>query len=158
MDDQQQSSKGDIFPIKQSESNLDPIQSSLSEKIKLEKTSEEVQSYLNLIKQREEQIQQREYRNFQLSEGTNQLKYDRKIAVYKESVAVVFSIISIVLGMLTIGSIPLIAPLLIILALIRPLGYSMGEVVEFFRGITESRNLPEEEIREEKPKKPESSE
>jgi hypothetical protein len=64
-------SNGDIFPLKQSESNLDPIQSSLSGKMKLAKTPEKIQSYLNLIKQREERIQQREYRNFQLSEKKN---------------------------------------------------------------------------------------
>lgn len=162
MDDLQESipptPNGDIVPVKQSLSDLDPIKASLYNKIKLAKTPEETQNYLNLINQREQQIAQREYRNFQLSEGKNQIKYERKIAVYKESITVVFSIISIVLGMLTTNSIPLIGPLLILLGLIKPLGYSIGEVVELLGGLTESRKLPQGEATNNEQEASESSE
>lgn len=145
MDDEQNlsnsSSNGDITPIDSSLSNIDPIQASLSEKLKLAKTPEEAKRYLDLINQRQEQIRQQEYTDFQLSESKNQVKYERKIRVYKESVSVTFSVISIVLGIITITSIPLIAPLLIILGLIKPLGYSIGEVVELFKGLNEPPNL-----------------
>jgi hypothetical protein len=70
MDDEQQSlppdPSGEIVPTNQSPLSLDPIQNSLYEKLRLAATPEETQSYLNLIKQREEQIQQKEYTDFQL--------------------------------------------------------------------------------------------
>jgi hypothetical protein len=51
--------------------------------------------------------------------------------------------------LLTTTSIPLISPLLIILGLIKPLGYSIGEVVELYRGLTQfqqsSRNKTKKE-------------
>ncbi len=149
MDDEQKlsnsSSNGDIVPVNQSSFNLDPIQVSLSEKMKLAKTPEEAKLYLDLIKERQQQIEQQEYTNFQLSESKNQVKYERKIRVYKESVSVTFSLISIVLGIVTSTSIPLIAPLLIILGLIKPLGYSIGEVVELFKGLNEPLTKPSQE-------------
>lgn len=150
MDDDQQlippSPSGDIVPVNQSSFNLDPIQVSLSEKMKLAKTPEEAKLYLDLIKERQQQIEQQEYANFQLSETKNQVKYERKIRVYKESVSVTFSLISIVLGIVTSTSIPLIAPLLIILGLIKPLGYSIGEVVELYKGLTDSRKSSQREV------------
>lgn len=149
MDDEQKlsnsSSNGDIVPVNQSSFNLDLIQVSLSEKMKLAKTPEEAKLYLDLIKERQQQIEQQEYTNFQLSESKNQVKYERKIRVYKESVSVTFSLISIVLGIVTSTSIPLIAPLLIILGLIKPLGYSIGEVVELFKGLNEPLTKPSQE-------------
>jgi len=153
MDDEQQSlppdSSGEIVPTNQSLPSLDPIQASLYEKLRLATTPEEAQSYLNLIKQREEQIQQKEYTDFQLLQSTNQINYERKFGVYRESTAVIFSLISIILGLLTTSSIPLISPLLIILGLIKPLGYSIGEVVELYRGLTQfqqsSRNKTKKE-------------
>jgi hypothetical protein len=153
MDDEQQSlppdSSGEIVPTNQSLPSLDPIQASLYEKLRLATTPEEAQSYLNLIKQREEQIQQKEYTDFQLLQSTNQINYERKFGVYRESTTVIFSLISIILGLLTTSSIPLISPLLIILGLIKPLGYSIGEVVELYRGLTQfqqsSRNKTKKE-------------
>ena len=145
----------DIVPSNQFPPSLDPIQASLYEKLRLATTPEEVQSYLNLIKQREEQIQQKEYTDFQLLQSTNQINYERKFGVYRESTAVIFSLISIILG--TTSSIPLISPLLILLGLIKPLGYSIGEVVELSRGLTQfqqySRNKTKKEA--EKSSKPE---
>ena len=162
MDDEQKSlspaSSGDIVPVNQLVSSLDPIQASLYEKMRLGETPEEVQSYLNLIKQREEQIEQIEYSNFQLSESKNQIRYERKIAVYRETIASVFSIISVILGILVTSSMPLVAPLLIVFGLIKPLGYSIGEVVELFRGLTEARKLPQGETTEKKQTPSESSE
>lgn len=143
---------GEIVPTNQPLPSLDPIQTSLYEKLRLAATPEEAQSYLNLIKQREEQIQQKEYTDFQLLQSTNQINYERKFGVYRESTAVIFSLISIILGLLTTSSIPLISPLLIMLGLIKPLGYSIGEVVELYRGITRfeqsSRNKTKKEDKE----------
>jgi hypothetical protein len=122
---------GEIVPTNQPLPSLDPIQTSLYEKLRLAATPEEAQSYLNLIKQREEQIQQKEYTDFQLLQSTNQINYERKFGVYRESTAVIFSLISIILG------------------LIKPLGYSIGEVVELYRGLTQfqqsSRNKTKKE-------------
>lgn len=141
MDDDQQSlsssSNGDIIPARLSSSGLDPIQVSLCDKLEAAENPEEVQAYLSLIKAREEQIRQKEYLDFQIAESKNQINYDRKLRVYKESVAVVFSIFAIILGIQTINSIPLIAPLIIILGLIKPLGYSIGEVLELYKGLTQ---------------------
>jgi hypothetical protein len=149
MDDEQNlsnsPSNSDIVPVNSSESNIDLIQANLSEKLKLAKTPEETKRYLDLINQRQEQIRQQKYTDFQLSESKNQVKYERKIRVYKESVSVTFSLISIILGIVTSTSIPLIAPLLIILGLIKPLGYSIGEVVELFKGLNEPPNLSQGE-------------
>lgn len=153
----QSSSNSGIIPANQSLSSLDPIQASLYDKLKLAKTPEEAQSYLNLIQQRQEQIEQREYTNFQLSQGSNQIKYERKLGVYREIMSVVFSVAAIVLGLLTTRSIPLIAPLLIILGLIKPLGYSLGEVLELYRGLNQSRKPPQGETPKQQPKSSESS-
>jgi hypothetical protein len=85
-------------------------------------------------------------------QSTNQINYERKFGVYRESTAVIFSLISIILGLLTTSSIPLISPLLIMLGLIKPLGYSIGEVVELYRGLTRfeqsSRNKTKKEDKE----------
>ncbi len=107
----------DIFALDKSKSSLDPIQASLYQRMELAKTPEETQGYLRLIEQRQRQLEQEKYTNFELSQRENQLKYERKLAVYREVIAVILSITAIVLGMLTIGSIPLIAPFLIILGL-----------------------------------------
>ncbi len=137
-------SSDEIVQINKSLSALDSVERNLYEKVKLAKTPKEAQNYLQLIEQRQAQIERKVFTEFQLEETKNQIKYDRKFAVYKEGLTTAFSVASIILGLSLTASMSLISPLLIILGVIKPLGYSINEVVELLRGLIESTRTSKE--------------
>jgi hypothetical protein len=122
------------------QSHLDCIEKSLSEKIKAAKTPEEAQKYLNLIEQRQTQIERKKYADLQREEIKNQIIYERKVKIYQEIISITFTLISFVTGLSLIKVMPSVASLLIVLAVIaviKPLGYSMNKAVTLLNSLAE---------------------
>lgn len=131
-------SKGELVPLNQPTSevaysgkqlsDLDSIKETMSERIKLAKTPEEMEKYLKLREEIQEQIEKEE-----------NAKLERKLLVITETRIIIASIVTVVIGWYLIRDLaPVVAPLLIILGLSKLLGYSSNEVSELLKGLTES--------------------
>ena len=131
-----------IIPIDSTQSSLDPIEEILYEKIKSAKTPEETQNFLDLIEQRQTQLAQKKYTNFQLQESQNQINYERKLVRFQENIAIAFSIIAIIIGIsLSFTDVmPLVSPILIVLGFIKPLGFTIKEVIELIISLSGGGN------------------
>lgn len=139
-----------IIPVDNIQSSLDPIEEILYEKIKSATTPEETQNFLNLIEQRQTQLAQKKYTNFQLQESQNQINYERKLIRFQENIAITFSIIAIIVGIvLSLTDVmPLVSPLLIILGFIKPLGFTIKEVIELIISLSGGGNSDQKSTNE----------
>ncbi|MDJ0598151.1 MAG: hypothetical protein QNJ37_04845 [Crocosphaera sp.] len=131
-----------IIPVDNTQSSLDPVEEILYEKIKSAKTPEETQNFLNLIEQRQTQLAQKKYTNFQLQESQNQINYERKLIRFQDNIAITFSIIAIIVGIgLSFTDVmPLVSPLLIVLGFVKPLGFTIKEVIELMISLSGGGN------------------
>jgi hypothetical protein len=142
---QSSSSDSSIQPSEQSD--LLAINEYLTERIKSAKTPEEIREYLTLRdyvqSQALKQFEQ-ETVKFKLQQAKDEIRFNRKLKVAREVRTLAASTVTTVIGLYLVANSPVFGAMLIILGLAKPLEYSLNEISDLFKNLSELlKQLPD---------------